>query len=54
MTGYCENEVKPGCVPGSRFALRDMRPAAVIDRKEEGDDRIVDATAHADALTSGP
>ncbi|HEF5153860.1 hypothetical protein [Burkholderia multivorans] len=30
------------------FALRDMRPAAVTDRQEEGDDRIIDATGHAD------
>ncbi|WP_232439346.1 hypothetical protein [Burkholderia ubonensis] len=31
-----------------RFALRDMRPAAVTDRQEEGHDRIIDATGHAD------
>ncbi|ABX15351.1 hypothetical protein [Burkholderia multivorans] len=34
--------------PFERFALRDMRPAAVTDRQQEGDDRIVDATGQAD------
>ncbi len=29
------------------FALREIRPAAVTDREEEGDDRIIDATGHA-------
>jgi integrase len=32
----------------TRFSLADMRPTAVTDRKEEGDDRIIDATGHSD------
>lgn len=46
--GYCEKEAQARGVSFERFALRDMRPAAVTDRQEEGDDRIIDATGHAD------
>ncbi|WP_232427295.1 hypothetical protein [Burkholderia ubonensis] len=48
LMGYCEKEAQARGVPFERFALRDMRPAAVTDRQEEGDDRIIDATGHAD------
>lgn len=48
LMGYCKTEAKTRGVPFERFALRDMRPAAVTDRQEEGDDRIIDATGHAD------
>ncbi|WP_232448483.1 hypothetical protein [Burkholderia ubonensis] len=48
LMGYCEKEAKARGVPFERFALRDMRPAAVTDRQEEGDDRIIDAAGHAD------
>ncbi|WP_157633029.1 hypothetical protein [Burkholderia ubonensis] len=46
LMGYCEKEAQARGVQFERFALRDMRPAAVTDRQEEGDDRIVDATGH--------
>ncbi|HIE4434917.1 hypothetical protein [Burkholderia multivorans] len=48
LMGYCEKEAQARGVPFERFALRDMRPAAVTDWQEEGDDRIIDATGHAD------
>ncbi|KVK99272.1 hypothetical protein [Burkholderia territorii] len=48
LMGYCEKEAQARGVPFERFALRDMRPAAVTDRQEEGDDRIIDATGNAD------
>lgn len=31
-----------------RFTLADMRPSAVTERMEDGDEKIVDATGHAD------
>lgn len=46
-TGYCEKEAQMRGVQFERFALRDMRPAAVTDRQKEGDDRIIDAIGHA-------
>ncbi|WP_244139918.1 hypothetical protein [Burkholderia stabilis] len=48
LIGYCEKEAQARGVPFERFALRDMQQAAVTDRQEEGDDRIIDATGHAD------
>ncbi|WP_176322446.1 tyrosine-type recombinase/integrase [Burkholderia vietnamiensis] len=48
LMGYCEKEARARGIEFERFALRDMRPAAVTDRQEEGDDRIIDATGHAD------
>jgi integrase len=48
LMDYCEVEAKLRGVKFERFSLRDMRPAAVTDRKEEGDDRIIDATGHSD------
>ncbi|HDV6320897.1 TPA: hypothetical protein RJR38_002730 [Burkholderia multivorans] len=38
LMGYCEKEAQARRVPFERFARRDMRPAAVTDRQEEGDD----------------
>ncbi|WP_348699587.1 tyrosine-type recombinase/integrase [Duganella fentianensis] len=32
----------------NRFTLKDMRPSAVMDRLEDGDQRVTDATGHAD------
>jgi integrase len=49
LMDYCEIEAKARGVAFERFSLRDMRPAAVTDRKEAGDERIIDATGHADA-----
>ncbi len=46
--GRCEKEAMARGVLFEWVALRDMRPAAVTDRQEEGDDRIIDATGHAD------
>jgi len=46
--GHCEKEAMARGVRFEWFALRDMRPAAVTDRQEEGDDRIIDSTGHAD------
>lgn len=48
LMGYCEKAAAERGIPFQRFALRDMRPSAVTDRMDEGDDRIVDATGHAD------
>jgi len=46
--GYCEAEAAKREIPFTRFSLMDMRPSAATDRMEEGDERIVDATGHAD------
>lgn len=46
--GYCAKEASARGIAFERFALADMRPTAVTDRVDEGDDRIVDATGHAD------
>jgi len=48
LTGYCEKEAAERSIQFKRFTLRDMRPSAVTDRTDEGDERIVDATGHAD------
>jgi len=45
---YCEAEAARKEVAFRRFALADMRPSAVTDRMEKGDERIVDATGHSD------
>ncbi|GJH31398.1 hypothetical protein CBA19CS91_01595 [Paraburkholderia hospita] len=45
---YCAEEAQKRGVAFERFTLADMRPTAVTDRKEEGDDRITDATGHSD------
>lgn len=47
LMGYCGTVAEERGVTFSRFTLADMRPSAVTDRKEEGDDRITDATGHA-------
>ncbi|KVV49574.1 hypothetical protein WT27_32025 [Burkholderia territorii] len=48
LMGYCEKEAQARSESFERFALRDMRLAAVTDRKDEGDDRIVDAGGWSD------
>ncbi|WP_176079366.1 hypothetical protein [Paraburkholderia tropica] len=48
LMGYCEKVAAERGVAFERFSLADMRPTAVTDRVDEGDDRIVDATGHAD------
>lgn len=48
LMGYCEKEAQARGVPFERFALRDMRPAAVTDRQDEGDMQIVDAGGWSD------
>ncbi|WP_074298365.1 tyrosine-type recombinase/integrase [Paraburkholderia phenazinium] len=48
LMDYCEKEALKREITFERFALRDMRPAAVTDRKEEGDTKIIDATGHSD------
>lgn len=45
---YCEAEAKKREIAFERFTLADMRPTATTDRMDEGDDRIMDATGHAD------
>lgn len=45
---YCEEEAKRREIVFERFTLADMRPTAVTDRSEEGDDRLIDATGHSD------
>ncbi|ALP62795.1 site-specific integrase [Paraburkholderia caribensis] len=45
---YCEEAAQKRGLKFERFTLADMRPTAVTDRKEEGDDRIIDATGHSD------
>ncbi|QOT74862.1 tyrosine-type recombinase/integrase [Cupriavidus basilensis] len=48
LMGYCGKAAEERGVTFSSFTLADMRPSAVTDRMEEGDDRITDATGHAD------
>lgn len=45
---YCEAKAKNEGMAFTRFALSDMRPAAVTDRMEDGDSAITDATGHSD------
>lgn len=45
---YCEAAAEKEEISFERFALADMRPSAVTERMDEGDERIVDATGHAD------
>lgn len=48
LMDYCEKQAAERAIAFERFSLADMRPTAVTTRTEEGDDRIVDATGHAD------
>lgn len=48
LMGYCEAAAEKEEIPFQRFALADMRPSAVTERMDKGDERIVDATGHAD------
>jgi integrase len=43
---HCATKAEEEGIPFTRFTLSDMRPAAVTDRVDEGDDAITDATGH--------
>lgn len=45
---HCETKAKETGASFTRFTLRDMRPAAVTDRMEEGDQQITNASGHTD------
>ncbi|WP_213764151.1 hypothetical protein [Caballeronia sp. dw_19] len=45
---FCEKVAAERKITFERFTLADMRPTAVTDRQEEGDEQITDATGHAD------
>lgn len=45
---FCEKVAIERKIPFERFTLADMRPTAVTDRQEEGDEQITDATGHSD------
>lgn len=45
---YCEVKAKDEGVTFERFALKDMRPKSVTERKERGEANITDATGHSD------
>ena len=45
---YCEKAAKEENVSFNRFSLADMRPTAVTDRMEDGDENIENATGHVD------
>ena len=45
---YCEKAAKEENVSFNRFSLADMRPTAVTDRMEKGDEDIENATGHVD------
>jgi integrase len=43
---HAETKAEKECIEFARFTLKDMRPAAVTDRVDEGDETITDATGH--------
>lgn len=45
---HCDQEAAKRKVEFTNFTLADMRPAAVTDRMTKGDEKITDATGHAD------
>ena len=45
---YCGADAKSRAIAFVRLTLADMRPTATTDRLDEGDEQIVDATAHVD------
>ncbi|KAF7958248.1 hypothetical protein AWV80_01375 [Cupriavidus sp. UYMU48A] len=45
---YCEAAAAKNEIPFKRFALADMRPSAVTERMDIGDEKIIDATGHTD------
>lgn len=45
---HCEREAKEAGIEFERFALWDMRPTAVTERKDAGDTAITNATGHSD------
>lgn len=46
LMGYCEKKAKADGIDFRRFTLKNMRPAAVTDRVDEGDTDITNATGH--------
>lgn len=48
LMGYCEKRAELEGVTFERFALKDMRPKSVTERKERGEINITDATGHSD------
>jgi integrase len=46
LMAHAEKKAKEEGVQFQRFTLKDMRPAAVTDRVEEGDETITNATGH--------
>lgn len=45
---HCEKAAKEKNISFNRFSLADMRPTAVTDRMEQGDENIENATGHVD------
>lgn len=43
---HCEKKAEEEGIAFTRFTLSDMRPAAVTDRVDEGDEHITNATGH--------
>jgi integrase len=48
LMAHCASQAEKDGVTFTRFTLADMRPSAVTDRMEEGDEKITDATGHKD------
>lgn len=48
LMAHCAKQAETEGVTFTRFTLADMRPSAVTDRMEEGDEKITDATGHKD------
>jgi hypothetical protein len=43
---HCATRAEAEGIEFTRFTLSDMRPAAVTDRMDEGDEHITNATGH--------
>jgi len=48
LMGYCEKRAEEEGRTFERFALKDMRPKSVTERKARGETNITDATGHSD------
>jgi integrase len=48
LMAFCEKAATEREIKFSPLTLADMRPSAVTDQMEEGDDRIPNATGHSD------
>lgn len=46
LMGYCEKRALGEGIEFTRFTLKNMRPAAVTDRVDDGDDQLTNATGH--------